>query len=192
MVKLDICTGICNTLNDLSNKVCIPNKTEDSTLSVSNMITGINESKTLTKFISCKRECKLDGTRCNSNQWWNNDKSWCECRKHHICEKGYVSNPSTCICKNEKYLVNIMDDSAIICGEVIDGDAKLSRKDDNDETKTISKNSNEKKATCKIQNFYILLAFLLIIIELLITVSKNWYLIKYRVKQLLPFHYSNN
>ena len=66
-----------------------------------------------------------------------------------------------------------MDDSAIICVEVIDGDAKLSRKDDNDETKTISKNSNEKKATCKTQNFYILLAFLLIIIELLITVSKN-------------------
>ena len=85
-----------------------------------------------------------------------------------------------------------MDDSAIICGEVIDGDAKLSHKDDNDETKTFSKNSNEKKATCKTQNFYILLAFSLIIITLLITVSKNCYLIKYRVKKLLPFRYSNN
>ena len=27
MVKLDRCVGSCNTLNDLSNKVCIPNKT---------------------------------------------------------------------------------------------------------------------------------------------------------------------
>ena len=30
-----------------------------------------------------------------------------------------------------------MDDSAIICDEVIDADAKLSPKDDDDETKTI-------------------------------------------------------
>ena len=28
-VKLDRCVGSCNTLNDLSNKVCVPNKTED-------------------------------------------------------------------------------------------------------------------------------------------------------------------
>ena len=42
-VKLDRCVGSCNTLNDLSNKVCVPNKTEDLNLSVFNMITGINE-----------------------------------------------------------------------------------------------------------------------------------------------------
>ena len=41
-VKLDRCVGGCNTLNDLSNKVCVPNKTEDLNLSVFNMITGIN------------------------------------------------------------------------------------------------------------------------------------------------------
>ena len=28
-VKLDRCVGSCNTLNDLSNKICIQNKTED-------------------------------------------------------------------------------------------------------------------------------------------------------------------
>ena len=86
-VKLDRCVGSCNTLNDLSNKVCVPNKTEDLNLSVFNMITGINESKTLTKHISCECKCKFDGTRCNSNQWWNNDKCQCECKKHHICEE---------------------------------------------------------------------------------------------------------
>ena len=41
--------GSCNSLNDLSDKVCLPNKTEDLNLSVFNMITGISESKTLTK-----------------------------------------------------------------------------------------------------------------------------------------------
>ena len=60
-VKLDRCVGSCNALNDLSNKVCIPNKTEDLNLSVFNMITGINESKPLTKHISCECKCKFDG-----------------------------------------------------------------------------------------------------------------------------------
>ena len=52
LVKLDRCIGSCNTLNDLSNKVCFPNKTEDLNLSVFDMISGINGSKTLTKHIS--------------------------------------------------------------------------------------------------------------------------------------------
>ena len=40
------------------------------------MISRKNESKTLTKHISCKCKCKFDGRKrkCNSNQWWNNDK----------------------------------------------------------------------------------------------------------------------
>ena len=42
-VKLDRYIGSFDTLNDLSNKVCIPNKTEDLNLSVFNLITGINE-----------------------------------------------------------------------------------------------------------------------------------------------------
>ena len=49
MVNVDRFDGSCNALNDLSNKVCVPNKTEDLTLSVLNMITGTNESKTWTK-----------------------------------------------------------------------------------------------------------------------------------------------
>ena len=42
-VKLDRCIGRCNTLNNLSNKVCVPNKKEDLNTSVFNMITGINK-----------------------------------------------------------------------------------------------------------------------------------------------------
>ena len=57
-VKLDRCVGRCNTLNDLSNKVCVPNKIEDLNLRVFNMITGINESTNLKKHIS--RECKCE------------------------------------------------------------------------------------------------------------------------------------
>ena len=63
-VKLDRCVGSCNTLNDLSNKVCIPNKTEDLNLSLFNMITGINESKASAKYISCEAKCEFDRKKC--------------------------------------------------------------------------------------------------------------------------------
>ena len=46
-------------MNDLSNKVFIPNKTEDLNTSVFNMITGLNESKTLTKHVSFECKCKF-------------------------------------------------------------------------------------------------------------------------------------
>ena len=73
-VKVDRCVGSCYTLNDLPNKVCVQNKIEDLNIHVFNMITGINESKILTKQISCECKCKFDGRKCNSNQWWNNNK----------------------------------------------------------------------------------------------------------------------
>ena len=44
-VKLDKCIGICYSLNDLSYRVCVPNKTEVLNIHVFNMITGKNESK---------------------------------------------------------------------------------------------------------------------------------------------------
>ena len=84
-VKLYRCVGSCSALNDLSNKVCVSNETGNLNLSVFNMITGINESKTSTKHISCKFKCKFDVRKCNSDQWWNNNKCWCECEKRHVC-----------------------------------------------------------------------------------------------------------
>ena len=39
-LKLDRCAGRCNFFNDLPNKVCVPNKTEDLNIHVFNKITG--------------------------------------------------------------------------------------------------------------------------------------------------------
>ena len=61
-------------------------------------------------------------------------------------EKIIFWNPATCSCENGKYLASILDDSAIICDEVIESYEK--------ET-----NFNEKKGICKIQNFFIFLFF---------------------------------
>ena len=56
-VKLDRCGGSRNTLNDLSNKVCVPNKTDDVNTHVFNMITGKNKIKNFNKTCECK--CKF-------------------------------------------------------------------------------------------------------------------------------------
>ena len=69
------------------------------------MITGKNESKILTKDISCRCRCRFDKRKCNSDQWWNNDKCRCE-RKER--EKHCIRNPATCNCENGKYLASIM------------------------------------------------------------------------------------
>ena len=73
-VDFDRPRGCSNTINDLSNRACVSNITEDLNLHVCDMVTRINESKTLTKHISCKYKFKFDGKKCNRNQKWNNNK----------------------------------------------------------------------------------------------------------------------
>ena len=93
--------------------------------------------------------------------------------------KKIVWNPATCYCESGSYLRSIMDDSAIIC----DADIKSYNE---------KINFNKKKPIFKIQNFYVLLAFLLSTIALLIAVSIYCYLIKYQGKHLLDFDKTNN
>ena len=146
------------------------------------MITEKNESKILTKDI-CECKCKFDGRKCNSNQKWNNDKCRCECKKHHISEKDYICNPDECSCENGKYLEGIIDDSVITCDEIIE------------ETKAVPTNFNAKKQPVeKFSLFYVLPAFLLTTITLLIAASIYCYLMNYQEKQkhLLPFQVTNN
>ena len=148
------------------------------------MIAGINELKTLTKHMSCKCKCKIDGRKCNSNQWWNNHKCWCDCKKHICEEEDYIWNPTvTCYCKNGTYVAHIIDDSVITCDEII-----------KEETKIVTTNFNERNAICKTKEMYILLSFLLIVVPLLIAVSIYCYLIKNKGKQMhwVPFYVANN
>ena len=48
-----------------------------------------------------------------------------------------------------------MDDSEIICDDVKESYSEDGEAKSYDETKTIVTNLNEKKATCKTQNFYV-------------------------------------
>ena len=100
VVRLGRGVRICNTLNDLYNEICISNKREDLNLSVITLITGINESKTLTKDILLECKGRFDGRKYNSDQWWNKRKCRCECKKRHVSEIFYVWNPATYNCEN--------------------------------------------------------------------------------------------
>ena len=102
-VNLDRCAGSCNTLNDLSNKLYVPNKTADLNLSAFSMIKRTNASKALTKHISCECKCKFDGRKCNSNQKRNNDKC----------------------CPSVKIQNNIVCPKKIIFGILLDAVAKI-------------------------------------------------------------------
>ena len=94
-----------NTPNDISNRLCVQNKTKKMNLSVFNMVTRINKSKLWTKHISSKCEWKFDSRKCNLNQKWNNDKCLRECKLlkgDHVCKKNYIGNPTTFSWKDGK------------------------------------------------------------------------------------------
>ena len=51
IVSLDKRNGGCNVL---SPKICVPEKTKDINIRVFNLITNKNETKTMTKHVSCE------------------------------------------------------------------------------------------------------------------------------------------
>ena len=64
------------------------NKTEDLNTRVFNMITTINEQKTLKKHRSHRCQCKFDGSKCNSDQTNNENVGVnVKIRKNIICTK---------------------------------------------------------------------------------------------------------
>ena len=69
-VSINRYNGSYKFFNDLSSRLCVPNKTKDLNLNVFNMIAKINESKIITNHIS--RKCKTDGRKCKSNKTGTN------------------------------------------------------------------------------------------------------------------------
>ena len=83
------------------------------------MITRISKAKTMVKHISCDCKYKVNSTTCTTNQKWNNQTCQRECKNYRRCKKDYSWNLTTCICENGKYLKSIVDDSKIVCDEII-------------------------------------------------------------------------
>ena len=83
------------------------------------MVTGINESRTLTKHTSCKWQYKFDSEKCNLNQKRNDNKCWFECKnpkEHRMCKKIIFGFLQHVVAK----MINITGDSVVICNEFIE------------------------------------------------------------------------
>ena len=169
-VNVDRCGGSCNTLDNLSSRVCVSNKTKDLNLHAFNLITGINQSRTLTKHILFKFECKCDSKKSAAVS--------VKIQKNMVCTKGYICNPSTYSCENSKYVGNIIDEPVFIWDEITSTTKAVP-------TRFISTEAALTKWTSTY--FYILLAFLLITTTSLIAVGIYCYFIKCQAKQKLLF-----
>ena len=110
------------------------------------MITGIEESKILIKYILYNFKFKSDCRKCNSKRKYNNNKCQQNCKKlikHHLSKKYYTWNSNICAfeCDKNYEIANIctcrksiIDDFIKMNGEILDT------------TETVSINSvNEKK-----------------------------------------------
>ena len=75
-------------------------------------------------------------------------------------KKGHIWEPATCSCENDRYAGSIIEDSVIMCNEIIETTKPILTK--TVPTKCIPTNVNERKVICKTKKFYILPAFLLV------------------------------
>lgn len=80
-----------------------------------------------------------------------------------VFKKDYTLNPSACASENDEYLGTIFRDLVV------------TRDESTELSKNTTMNFNDKKSTCKIGNFYILFASLLITILLFIIISRYHY-----------------
>ena len=119
MISLDNSNIRCNVIEDLPTETCVSSETKDVTFKAFNIIATINDVKSLVKHISCDFKYKVDSTTCNSNQKWDNNKYQYECKMYLMCQKDYSWNPSTCVFGISTYLETIVDDSIIVCDEII-------------------------------------------------------------------------
>ena len=94
--------------------------------------------------------------------------------------KGYIWNLATCSCENVRYTERTVEVSVITCDKDIGTTKSITK---TIPTKSAPENFNEKTLIGKIKNSYILLAFLLITVKLLIAFTIYCCIIKYRSKQ---------
>ena len=108
------------TLNGLSNKVCLPNNTEDLNV---HFLKYDNRNKRIKNIsnVLCKCRFKFHGRKSNLNQKWDNNNCQCEFKipKEHQCEKCYFWNPAKFSCKNGKY-TGSFGNSVVICDKIIE------------------------------------------------------------------------
>ena len=80
-IKVNRCSGDCNSINDPYAKICVPDTAKDLNVRVFNLMSRNNETGHIKWHGTCKCICRLDKIICNSKQRWNEDKCRCECKE---------------------------------------------------------------------------------------------------------------
>ena len=61
-IKINKCTGSCNTINDPYVKLCVPETIENINAKVVNLMSRTNETRHIEWHKTCKCECRLDAS----------------------------------------------------------------------------------------------------------------------------------
>ena len=104
-VKINRCSGNCNSINDPYAKICVSNIVKNLNVKVFNLMSRTNEARSIKSHETCKCICRLNKIICNNKQKWNKDKYRCECEElidKGVCDKGFIFNPSNCKCECDK------------------------------------------------------------------------------------------
>ena len=183
-IKVNKCSGSCNTINDPYAKLCVTDITKNINVKVFNVVARINETRQIIWHETCKCVCRLTSAVCNSRQIWNEDKCGCECKEDLInklvCGKGYIWNPSNCACECDKlcdfgqyldykncvYRKGLVDKLVEECIDVIGGDTMYN--------KTLSIDPND----CPSHTPYIVLLSVFLLISVIVgstIIFFHWY-----------------
>ena len=105
-IKINKCSGSCNNINSPYAKLCVPDVVKNINIKVFNLMERVNETRQIIWHETCKCVCRLASAVCNSKQIGNEDKCRCELKEDlidkGICDKGFVWNPSNCMCECDK------------------------------------------------------------------------------------------
>ena len=67
-IRLNKCSGNCNSIHDPHFKECVPNIIKNMNLKVFDMVSWSNQIKQIKWHESCKCECKLNSSVCNNKE----------------------------------------------------------------------------------------------------------------------------
>ena len=129
----------------------------------------VNETRFLVQHESCECKCGSNENVCNSKQKWNHDECCCECKELDycsFCKNDYMWNPSTGDCEYNKAfkIEEYLDIKNCSCKKRLFVQLLLTCEDEISHTTETS--LDDKKVTCK-KNNYLVHIISLVIIRLL-------------------------
>ena len=65
-VKINICSGNCNNINDQYARICVPDTVKNLNVKVFNLMSLTNETRSIEWHKTCKCICRLNEIICNN------------------------------------------------------------------------------------------------------------------------------